>query len=94
MDLLYNIVEGEPYLLGELDIEGNDRTKDKVIRREAVKAGLLPGEILDKNRIEIFKRRLIMLGYFSERPAEEGQADPDRDPAQLEAAARTSRMAT
>ena len=30
-----------------------------MIRREAVKAGLLPGEVLDKNRIEIFKRRLM-----------------------------------
>ena len=68
VDLLYNINEGEPYLLGELEIVGNDRTKDKVIRREAVMAGLLPGEILDKNRIEIFKRRLMMLGYFQNDP--------------------------
>src|SRR5262249_3295680 len=52
VDLLYKISEGEPYLLGELEINGNDRTKDNVIRREAVQAGLLPGEILDKNRIE------------------------------------------
>ena len=55
MDLLYKIDEGEPYLLGELEIEGNARTRDKVIRREAVQAGLLPGEILDKNRIEIYQ---------------------------------------
>ena len=68
MDLLYKINEGEPYLLGELEIVGNDRTKDKVIRREAVMAGLLPGEILDKNRLEIFRRRLMMLGYFQNDP--------------------------
>ena len=56
VDLLYNISEGEPYLLGELEIVGNDRTKDKVIRREAVMAGLLPGEILElANRLEIFR---------------------------------------
>ena len=65
---VYKIEEGEPYLLGELEIEGNERTKDKVIRREAVQAGLLPGEILDKNRIEIFKRRLAVLGYFQNDP--------------------------
>ena len=47
---------------------GNDRTKDKVIRREAVMAGLLPGEVLDKNRIEIFRRRLMGLGYFMNDP--------------------------
>ena len=55
-------------MLGELEIRGNARTKDKVIRREAVKAGLLPGEVLDKNRIEIFRRRLMALGYFMNDP--------------------------
>jgi outer membrane protein insertion porin family len=68
VDLLYKINEGEPYLVGELVIHGNDRTRDKVIRREAVQAGLLPGEVFDKNRMEIFKRRLAMLGYFSNDP--------------------------
>jgi hypothetical protein len=34
-----------------------------VIRREAVQAGLLPGEVLDQNRIEIDRRRLVALGY-------------------------------
>ena len=31
-------------------------------------AGLLPGEILDKNRLEIFQRRLQSLGYFHNTP--------------------------
>ena len=78
VDLVYKIEEREPYMLGELEIEGNGRTKDKVIRREAVMAGLLPGEVLDKNRIEIFRRRLMRSGVFHERPAA-GQADQDRD---------------
>ena len=65
---MYKIEEGEPYLLGELKIQGNSRTRDKVIRREAVQAGLLPGEILDKNRIEIFQKRLSALGYFQNNP--------------------------
>ncbi len=68
VDLLYKISEGESYVLGELEIDGNDRTRDKVIRREAVQAGLLPGEVLDKTRIELFKRRLMMLGYFAHDP--------------------------
>ena len=57
VDLVYKITEGEPYLIGELKIIGNTRTKDNVIRREAVMAGLLPGEILDQNRLEIFQKR-------------------------------------
>ena len=68
VDLVYKIEEGEPYLVGDLKIIGNTRTKDKVIRREAVMAGLLPGEILDQNRIEIFQRRLQSLGYFHNSP--------------------------
>ena len=39
-----------------------------MIRREAVQAGLLPGEILDKNRIAIFQKRLASLGYFQNDP--------------------------
>ena len=68
VDLVYKIEEGEPYLVGELKIIGNTRTKDKVIRREAVMAGLLPGEILDQNRIDLFQRRLQSLGYFHNSP--------------------------
>jgi outer membrane protein insertion porin family len=73
VDLVYKIEEGEPYKLGDLRIIGNDRTRDKVIRREAVMAGLLPGEILDKNRIEIFRRRLMALGYFMNDPRTPGK---------------------
>jgi outer membrane protein insertion porin family len=75
VDLLYKIDEGEPYILGDLRIEGNSRTRDKVIRREAVQAGLLPGEVLDKNRIEIFRRRLLALGYFQNNPDQGKQID-------------------
>ena len=55
VDLVYKIEEHEPYMLGELRSQGNARTKDKVIRREAVQAGLLPGEVLDKNRIDMYQ---------------------------------------
>jgi outer membrane protein insertion porin family len=75
VDLVYKIEEGEPYVLGELRIVGNARTRDKVIRREAVQAGLLPGEILDKNRIDIYRRRLMALGYFLNNPDQGKQID-------------------
>ncbi len=75
VDLVYQIEEHEPFMLAELRIEGNNRTRDKVIRREAVQAGLLPGEILDKNRIEIFRRRLNSLGYFMNDPQKGKQID-------------------
>jgi outer membrane protein insertion porin family len=68
VDLVYKIEEHEPYMLGELRIQGNARTKDNVIRREAVMAGLLPGEVLDKNRMILFEKRLKQLGYFMNDP--------------------------
>ena len=68
VDLVYRIEEGEPYLVGEFVIRGNTRTKDKVIRREAAMAGVLPGEILDKNRLDKYKQRLQSLGYFQMNP--------------------------
>jgi outer membrane protein insertion porin family len=77
VDLVYLVEEREPFSLGELQIIGNDRTKDKVIRREAVMAGLLPGEVLDKNRIELFRRRLLGLGYFMNDPTQNKQIKID-----------------
>jgi outer membrane protein insertion porin family len=75
VDLVYKIEEGELYTLAELRIQGNTRTRDKVIRREAVQAGLLPGEVLDRTRIEIFRRRLTALGYFQNDPQHGKQID-------------------
>ncbi|HMB04402.1 MAG TPA: BamA/TamA family outer membrane protein [Isosphaeraceae bacterium] len=68
VDLVYRIEEGNPYLLGELRIYGNERTRDKVIRREAAMAGIRPGEVLNLNRLEMFKARLANLGYFVASP--------------------------
>ncbi|MCA1684462.1 MAG: BamA/TamA family outer membrane protein, partial [Planctomycetia bacterium] len=55
VDIVYKIEEGDPYLLGEMKVEGNERTKTKVLLREAARAGLLPGEPLDLTRIEKYK---------------------------------------
>lgn len=68
VDLVYRIEEGEPYLLGELIIKGNERTKDKVVRREALMSGFLPGEVLNLNRMETFKKRLGNTQYFVMSP--------------------------
>ncbi|MDR3637668.1 MAG: POTRA domain-containing protein [Isosphaeraceae bacterium] len=68
LDLVYNIQEGTPIVMGDLIVKGNDRTQDRVIRREANMAGLMPGELLDKNRIDIFKKRLGATGYFINAP--------------------------
>lgn len=82
VDVVYEIEEGEPFLLGELKITGNRRTKDKVIRREAVMAGLNPGELLDLNRVEIYKNRIQSTRLFPGAPG----AAPGTEPVRIEIA--------
>ena len=64
VDVVYRIEEGEPFTLGRIIVKGNARTKEKVVRREALMAGLVPGGKLDLNRLETFKKRLAGTGYF------------------------------
>jgi len=68
IDLVYHIEEGDPFKVGEVIVRGNERTKDKVIRREAANAGLLPGELLNMNRLDAYRTRLQALGYFINQP--------------------------
>jgi outer membrane protein insertion porin family len=62
MDLLYEIQEGPQSFVEKIVIQGNNRTKDKVLRRELAVA---PGEVYDSVRVEASKKRLENLGYFS-----------------------------
>src|SRR6266566_912378 len=62
VDVHYRIEEGERSYLNRVNIEGNTRTKDKVIRREVVVA---PGDVFDTVRADTTKKRLENLGYFS-----------------------------
>lgn len=68
VDLLYKIDEGEQYLLGEIIVKGNDRTREKVVRREAAMAGLVPGEPLNVNLMQKFQKRLEGTQYFVSSP--------------------------
>ncbi len=61
MDLTYSIAEGEISYINRIEIEGNDITKDVVIRREM---GVIPGDIFDGVRVRRSWERLNNLGYF------------------------------
>src|SRR5216117_1674761 len=62
VDVQYKIEEGERSYLNRVTIEGNTRTKDKVIRREVLVA---PGDVFNTVRADLTKKRLENLGYFS-----------------------------
>ena len=61
IDILYHIVENSQSYVEQIIIQGNNRTKDKVIRRELA---VEPGEIYDSVRADQSKKRLENLQYF------------------------------
>lgn len=65
VDINYSIDEGVQSYVNLVNIQGNSRTKDRVIRRElAVK----PGEIYDTTLVDISRQRLANLNYFQTEP--------------------------
>jgi outer membrane protein insertion porin family len=61
IDILYHIKEGSQSYVEQIIIQGNNRTKDKVIRRELLVA---PGQIYDSVKVDYSKKRLENLQYF------------------------------
>src|SRR5881398_1276248 len=62
IDVTYKIEEGDRSFVNRINIEGNTRTKDKVIRREVLVA---PGDVFNTVRVDTTKKRLENLGYFA-----------------------------
>jgi outer membrane protein insertion porin family len=62
IDVHYNVEEGTRSFVNRVNIEGNTRTKDKVIRREVLVA---PGDVFNTVRVDTTKKRLENLGYFA-----------------------------
>jgi outer membrane protein insertion porin family len=62
MNVNYKIEEGVQSYVEHIDISGNTRTKDKVIRREIA---LAPGDLFNTVRVDASKQRLQNLNYFS-----------------------------
>jgi len=63
VDIAYNIKENEIAYVERIDIRGNVKTKDKVIRREI---RLKPGDRFDGDKLKRSRERLNNLGYFEE----------------------------
>ncbi|MGI8890197.1 MAG: outer membrane protein assembly factor BamA [Chthoniobacterales bacterium] len=61
VNLAYLITEGSRSFVERVNIAGNTRTKDKVIRREI---SILPGDVFNTVRVDTSRARLENLGYF------------------------------
>jgi outer membrane protein insertion porin family len=62
IDVHYKIEEGNRSFVQRINIVGNTRTKDKVIRREVL---IAPGDVFNTVRVDVTKKRLENLGYFA-----------------------------
>jgi outer membrane protein insertion porin family len=61
IDVAYDIQKGEQVYIGRIDIVGNSKTRDKVIRREM---GIEEGALFSQTQIEDSKRKITRLGFF------------------------------
>jgi len=62
LDVHFLINEGEPVKIRSIQISGNTRTKDRVIRREL---RIRPGDVFSKELLMRSHRELMVLNYFS-----------------------------
>lgn len=61
VDIHFDITENEPAQVRFVKIQGNDKTKEKVIRRELV---MMPGQTYKRSDLELSIRNLMVLNYF------------------------------
>lgn len=63
IEIEMSIYEGPQFTIGDVEIKGNDRTHDHVIRRTV---RTLPGEKFSRSKIIRSQREIINLGYFNQ----------------------------
>ncbi len=72
MDLEFQIDEGQKTYVEKVEIRGNTKTRDKVIRREL---SVSPGEVFDMVNVKLSRTRIEQLQYF-----EPGKVDARPEP--------------
>ncbi len=63
IDIAFHINEGNPAVIRRVNITGNERTKERTIRRELV---IAPGDLFRRSRIIRSQRELQQLGFFQD----------------------------
>ncbi|RKX35319.1 MAG: outer membrane protein assembly factor BamA [Verrucomicrobia bacterium] len=75
VDVRYEVGEGSVGYINKVNITGNERTKDKVIRRELV---IYPGDKYNRSRVKTSENRLRNLNFFeivTTNPEPTGEGD-------------------
>lgn len=73
MDLVYDIDERDKAFIEKIEIKGNTKTKDRVIRREL---SVSPGEVFDMVRVKRSVDRLKGLNFFDDQFGVDAQPEP------------------
>lgn len=64
VDLALNITEGDVIIIGDVHINGLEKTKDNVIRRELDQLDIKPGEFYDVQSLRKARQRIFRMGSF------------------------------
>ncbi len=62
VDVQFEVVEGSEFKVNRIYVEGNTKTKEKVIRRELV---MYPGETFDVSKLQRSVREVTILNFFA-----------------------------
>jgi outer membrane protein insertion porin family len=63
IDVMFSIYEGRPAIVRKIDIKGNCKTREKVIRREI---DLVPGQRYSQSLMLSSRQRIFALNFFSD----------------------------
>jgi outer membrane protein insertion porin family len=72
VDVVVRIKRGQPVHFGRIELRGNTKTRDKVIRRELE---IAEGELFSETGLERSRRRIAALGYFERVDVSTEQTD-------------------
>lgn len=73
-DLVVHVTEGEQFKVGRIEFEGNERTQDKVLRREL---RLYEGGVVNVAAVRNSVIKIKQLGYFDLNEEDPVQIEPD-----------------
>ena len=73
MDVEFHVEDAQKDYVQKIEIRGNLKTKDKVIRRELA---ISPGEVLDMVRVKVSQHRLEDMNYFGKVEIDPEATDP------------------
>ena len=76
VSLIYEVTEGEPFVISNILVTGNRETRARVIDREIQ---VRKGDVADQSRILESRRRLERLGIFSEVRVEQVPTGPGNE---------------